>query len=117
MSVQELTLLLHLILAALYLPPLFTLIQRHEGHESTTLFLGGYVVLGLLLEVAEGFWRGGRLYIASRQVANDLQAYGALALAFLLTLTIVSFVRRDLRPWLGLGALWIVGFLVIIPNT
>ncbi len=117
MSVQDLTLILHLVLAALYLPLLFTLIQRHEGHETTTTFLGGYVLIGLLLEVAEGLWRGGRLYIASPQIANDFQAYGALILAFLLTLTVIAFVRRSLRPWLIIGAIWIVGFILILPNT
>jgi signal transduction histidine kinase len=117
MSVQDLTLILHLVLAALYLPLLFTLIQRHEGHETTTMFLGGYVLISLLLEVAEGLWRGGRLYIASQQTANDFQAYGALVLAFLLTLTVIAFVRRSLRPWLIVGAIWIVGFILILPNT
>jgi signal transduction histidine kinase len=117
MSVQDLTLILHLVLAVLYLPLLFTLIQRHEGHETTTMFLGGYVLIGLLLEIAEGLWRGGRLYIASPQIANDFQAYAALVLAFLLTLTVIAFVRRNLRPWLIMGAVWIVGFTLIIPNT
>jgi len=95
MSIQEFTLILHLILAALYLPLLFTLIRRQEGHETTTMFLSGYVLVGLLLQVGEGLWRGGRLYIASRQVATDFQTYGALVLAFLLTLTVVSFVRLN----------------------
>ena len=117
MSAQELTLILHLILAALYLPLLFTLLRRHEGHESTTLFLGTYLLIGSLLDVAEGLWHGGRLYIASRQIANDFQAYGALALAFLFTLTVVSFVRKDLRLWLGLGAAWILGLALILSNA
>src|SRR5215212_9767100 len=117
MSVQDLTLILHLILAALYLPLLFTLIQRHEGHETTTMFLGGYVLIGLLLVVAEGLWHGGRLTIASRQIANDFQTYGALVLAFLLMLTVIAFVRRNLRPWLIVGIGWLVGFILIIPNS
>jgi signal transduction histidine kinase len=117
MSVQDLTLILHLILAALYLPLLFTLIQRHEGHETTTIVLGGYVLIGLLLEIAEGLWRAGRIYIASQQIANDFQAYRALVLAFLLTLTVIAFVRRNLRAWLIIGAFWILGFILIIPNT
>jgi len=117
MSVQELTFYLHLILAALYLPLLFTLIQRHEEHEAATMFLGGYVLIGLLLDVAEGLWRGGRLYIASPQVANDFQIYGTLILAFFLTLTVLSFMRRSLRAWLILGAFWILGFILIVPNT
>ena len=70
MSVQELTLLLHLILAALYLPLLFTVIQRHEGHETAAMLLGGYALIGALLNVAEGLWRSGRLPIASLQVAK-----------------------------------------------
>ncbi|HLO29650.1 MAG TPA: GAF domain-containing sensor histidine kinase, partial [Anaerolineales bacterium] len=116
MSAQNLNLALHLILAALYLPLLITLIQRHAGHETAAMLLSGYVLIGSFLDVAEGLWRGGRLYIASQQVANDFQAYGALILAFLLTLTIVSFIRRDLRTWLGVGAFWILGFIAIALN-
>ena len=75
------------------------------------MLLSGYILVGLFLDVAEGLWRGGQLYIASPQIANDFQTYGALALAFLLTLTVVSFTRRDLRTWLGIGAFWILGFI------
>src|SRR5215217_6161955 len=106
MSVQELTFLLHLILAALYLPMIFTLIQRHEGHETAAMILSGYALIAALLNVAEGMWRSGRLQLASRQAANDFQIYGALILAFFLILTIVSFLRRDLRTWLIVGAVW-----------
>ena len=81
------------------------------------MVLGGYVLIGLLLEIAEGLWRAGRFYIASPQIANDFQAYGALVLAFLLTLTVIAFVRRNLRVWLIIGAFWILGFILIIPNT
>src|SRR5215207_5549314 len=116
MSVQELTLILHLILAALYLPLLFTLIQRHEGHETAAMLLGGYALIGALLNVAEGLWRSGRISIASPQVANDLQTYGALLLAFFLTLTVVSFLRRNLRSWLFVGAAWVLGLVLIVLN-
>src|SRR5512135_1394649 len=107
MSPQNLTLILHLILAVLYLPLLVTLIQKHAGHETAAMLLSGYIVIGSLLDVAEGLWRGGQLYIASPQIANDFQAYGALALAFLLTLAVASFTRRDLRLWLGIAAFWV----------
>ena len=117
MSVQDLTLILHLILAALYLPLLFTLIQRHEGHETAAMLLGGYALIGALLNGAEGLWRSGRISIASQQVANDLQTYGALLLAFFLTLTIVSFLRRSLRSWLFVGAAWVLGFVLIVLNV
>src|SRR5215207_7414693 len=117
MSVQDLTLILHLILAALYLPLLFTLIQRHEGHETAAMLLGGYALIGALLNGAEGLWRSNRISIASPQVANDLQTYGALVLAFFLTLTIVSFLRRSLRSWLFVGAAWVLGFVLIVLNV
>ncbi|HUF00563.1 MAG TPA: GAF domain-containing sensor histidine kinase [Anaerolineales bacterium] len=117
MSAHDLTLILHLILAVLYLPLLFTIIQRHEGRETTAMLLGGYALIGALLNVAEGLWRSGRFSIASQQVANDLQTYGALLLAFFLTLTIVSFLRRNLRAWLGIGAFWAAGFVLIMLNV
>jgi signal transduction histidine kinase len=117
MSVQDLTFVLHLILAALYLPMIFTLIQRHEGHEMAAMMLSGFALIAALLNVAEGMWRSGRLQITPRQAANDLQIYGALILAFFLILTIVSFLRRDLRLWLIIGALWAAGFVLIMLNV
>ena len=117
MSVQELTFYLHLTLAVLYLPLLFTLIQRHEEHEAATMFLGGYVLIAAFLDVAEGMWRGGRLQLASPRVANDFQIYGALILAFFLTLTVLSFLRRSLSTWLVIGGLWVLGFVLIVTNT
>jgi len=105
MSAQDLNLILHLILAALYVPLLVNLIQRRAGQETAAMLLSGYVVLGLLFDVGEGLWRGGRLYIASGQIANDFQTYGALALAFVQALTVISFIPRDLTTWLGLGVI------------
>jgi signal transduction histidine kinase len=117
MSAQSIVLILHLILAVIYLPLLLNLIQKHAGHETAAMFLSGYILIASILAVGEGLWRGGRLYIASQQIANDFQVYGALALAFLLVLTVVSFTRRDLRLWLGLGAVWILGFILIVLNV
>jgi len=97
MSPQTLNLILHLILAALYLPVLANLIQRRSGQETAATLLSSYVVLGMLLTIGEGLWRGGQLRLATPRVANDFQLYGALALAFLLTLTVASFTRRNLR--------------------
>ncbi len=45
------------------------------------------------------------------------KSMAALVLAFFLILTIVSFLRRDLRPWLGLGAFWAIGFVLIVLNV
>ena len=80
------------------------------------MILGGYVTLALLLAIGEGLWQAGQLYIASEQIANDFQVYGALALSFILLLSIRSFTRRDFTVWLGLGLFWVLGFLVILPN-
>ena len=108
MSVENLTLILHLILAALYLALLITLVQRHAGHENAAMLLSGYILIGAFLVIAEGMWRSGRFHFASPQLANDLQMYGALALAFLLTLTIGFFTRRSVRLWLAVGAVWML---------
>lgn len=117
MSPQALNLILHFILAALYLTLIVRLFKRHPGQESAAMYLSGYIVLGMLLVLGEGLWRGGELYIASQQVANDFQLYGALALSLLLTLTVASFSRRALRTWLGVGFFWILGLILLIPNA
>jgi len=117
MSAQSLTLILHLILAVLYLPLLISLIQKHAGHETAAMLLSGYILIGSFLDVGEGLWRGGQLTLASQQVANDFQIYGAWALAFLLTLTVAAFTRRDLRLWLGIGAFWVLGSILIVLNV
>ena len=116
MSPQTLNLILLFVLAALYVPVLVNLIEHRSGHEDAATFLSVYLVIGLLLDVGEGLWRGGQLRIATPRVANDFQLYGALALAFLLTLTVLAFTRREMRVWLILGAVWILGFIVIVPN-
>jgi signal transduction histidine kinase len=108
---------LHLILAAIYLPLLVTLINRHAGQETAAMFLGGYVTLALLLVIGEGLWRGGQLYIASEQIANDFQVYGALALSFILLLAICSFIRRESTTWLIIGLIWVIGFLALVLNV
>jgi len=117
MSAQNLAMLLHIILALLYLPLLITLIRRHSGQDTAALLLSCFILIASFLDVAEGLWRGGRLYIASPQIANDFLSYGALAVVFLLTLSIVSFVRRDMLTWLGIGAFWILGFILIGLNV
>jgi signal transduction histidine kinase len=116
MSVQELTLILHLTMAGLYLPILFTLIRRHEGHETAATLLGGYAQISALLNVAEGLWRSGRFSLVSPEAAIDLQIYGAVILAFLLILTVIAFLRRNLRTWLIMGAVWVLGFIMIVLN-
>jgi signal transduction histidine kinase len=117
MSPQNLYLILHLILVALYLTLLVTLFKRRAGQETAALILGVCMGTAILLTLGEGLWRGGKLYIASQQVANDFQAYGALLLVFILVLAIISFTRRDITTWLAIGLFWLVGFVLITLNV
>jgi signal transduction histidine kinase len=117
MSAQTLILILYLILAILYLPLIITLYKRPAGQENAAIFLGVYIALASLMTAVEGLWRTGELYIASSQVANDFQIYGALALSFLLLLCVLSFIRRSPTVWLGIGLFWVLGFMAIIPNV
>jgi signal transduction histidine kinase len=117
MSAQTIIFILHLILAALYVPLLLNLIKRHSGLETAAAFLSVYVLMGLFLDLGEGMWRGGQLYIATPQIANDFQLYGALALSFVMLLTVLSFIRRDLWLWIGVGAFWAVGLVLVGLNV
>jgi hypothetical protein len=116
MSPQDLNLILHLTLAALYLPVLVTLLLRRAGQEKAAMWLIGYVLVALLFDVGEGLWRGGQFQLASQQVANDFQVYGALVLAFLFTLTVVSFIRRNANLWRIIAIVWALGLLAIVLN-
>jgi signal transduction histidine kinase len=62
-------------------------------------------------------WRGGRLPLPSEQFANDIQVYGALVLAFLLTLTVISFIRREVKIWWAVGIVWALGLAAITLNV
>lgn len=116
MSPQTLNLILYLMLAAAYIPLLVTLFKRQAGQETAATVLGAYIVMAMLLVIGEGLWRGGELPIASQQVANDFQIYGALILSFILTLAVVAFLRRDVPAWLGVAFFWLLGFIAIVPN-
>jgi signal transduction histidine kinase len=113
MSAQTLILILYLILAVLYLPLIVTLYKRPAGQENATILLGVYIALASLLTAAEGLWRAGQLDIATGQAANDFQIYAAFVLSFLLTLAVLSFIRRSPTVWLGIGLFWVLGFLAI----
>jgi len=75
-----------------------------------------YVAANMILTVTEGLWRGGQLQL-TEQAAKDIQTYGALALAFLLLVTILYFLRRSERAWLAAGAVWLAGYFVITLNV
>ncbi len=115
MSPQTFNLILLMILASLYFAVLSTLIRRREGQEKAAFLFSGYVAAGFVITVGDALWRGGRWPIITR-VANDFQAYGALALSFILLITVLVFIRRDLRTWLIIGGVWVAGFILFVPN-
>ena len=115
MSPQTFNFILLIVLAALYLPVLATLLRKSLGQETASYLFSGYVVLALVITVGDALWRGGQWPIINR-VANDFQAYGALALSFVLLTAIIAFTRRDMRAWLGVGGFWLLGFIILVPN-
>ena len=94
MSAQTITLSLYLILTVLYLPLIVALYRRPAGQDNAAILLGVYLALASMFTLFEGLYRAGEFYIATPRVANDFQIYGALLLSFLLTLAVLSFIRR-----------------------
>ena len=115
MSPQNLSLILFMLLAALYIPLIATLVGRRTGQESAALVLTGYSTVAVLLTIIEGLRYGGRWRV-NAQTALDIQLYGALLLSILMTLTVIFFVRRDIRTWLGIGVFWGLVIAAIVLN-
>jgi len=115
MSPQNLSLILLIILAALYLPVLVTLLRQRAGQERASSILTGYIVAALFLTVLESLRFGARWQVDS-QTASDIQLYGALLLAILMTLAALSFTRRDIWTWLVVGVFWGVIVFAILFN-
>jgi signal transduction histidine kinase len=110
MSPQDLSLILLVILAALYLPVLVTLLRQRAGQETASTVLTGYLVAALFLALLEGLRFSGRWRVDA-QAAADIQLYGALLLSVLMGLAVLSFTRRKVRIWLGVGIFW--GLIVV----
>ena len=115
MSPQILGLIAMLILAALHIPVLVRLLSRRIGQETAAALFANYLVVNMLLTAAEGLWRGGQLRF-DVHTAYNLQIYASSVLAFILLIAIRFFVRREARPWLIAGIIWLGGFLVITLN-
>ncbi|MEP6895498.1 MAG: GAF domain-containing sensor histidine kinase, partial [Chloroflexota bacterium] len=114
MSPQNLSLILFLILAALYLPVIVMLLRHWEGQENATIVLTVYLVVALLLTTLEGLRYGGRWRVSSQDALN-IQIEGMLLLSILMTLTVIFFVRREIWTWVGIGVFW--GLIVIAIAT
>jgi len=100
------------IAAALYLPIIFFAILRRAGQEITAGFIILYALIGAGLGIFEAFWRGGSLAQLDALAFGDIEVYGALTLAFLMTITAYVFMRRSPIGWLIVGA--VVGIVQMI---
>jgi len=115
MSSQVLNLILFLLLASLYLPAIVVMLRRRAGRQTVAMLMSGYALVALSLNVIEGLRLDGVLQMNAR-FANDLQVYGALLLAILMTLITLKFTRREIWTWLGIGVFWGLAMVVIILN-
>ena len=115
MSPQDLSLTLLVVLAALYLPVLVTLLRQRAGQETASTILTGYLVAAGFFTLLDGLRYGGRWQVDAR-TASDVQLYGAFLLSMLMGLAVLSFTRRDLRTWLGVGAFWGLSVAAILFN-
>jgi signal transduction histidine kinase len=116
MSAQNLSLILLGILAALYLPVLVALLRQRAGQETASTIMTGYLVAALFLTLLESFRFGARWQVDA-QTAADIQLYGALLLSVMLGLAVLSFTRRDLGTWLGVGVFWFFIVAAILFNV
>ena len=100
------------IAAALYLPIIFFAILRRTGQEITAGLIMLYALIGVGLGIFEAFWRGGSLSQMDALAFGDIEVYGALTLAFLMTITAHVFMRRSPMSWLIVGG--VVGIVLAI---
>src|SRR4030095_11234832 len=115
MSPQNLSLILFMLLAVLYVPVVVMLLRRRGGQEKAATLLGGYLAVALLLTVLEGLRFGGRWQV-EKQIATDIQIYGALVLSILMILTVLFFIRREPWTWLGVGVFWVLMVIAVLFN-
>lgn len=115
MSQSVINMILLFVLAAIYLPVVFSVFRQHEGQETAATLLSTYALIAMLFGIGEGLIRGGQWQV-DIQVTNDIMIYGAFVLAVLMTLTALAFTRQELSTWLGVGVFWGLVIAVIIPN-
>ena len=73
-------------------------------------------LIALMLDVGEGLWRGGNYSLPPSRSQMTFRYMAHWCWPFLLILTVLSFIRRDLNVWLGIGVLWALGFVAIVTN-
>jgi len=102
------------IAAALYLPTIFFAILRRKGREVTAGLIILYALTGAGLGIFEAFWRSGNISGLDAPAFNDIEIYGALFLAFLMTVTAHVFMRRPPTGWLITGGVVLVVLTLLL---
>ena len=100
------------IAAALYLPLIIFAILHSAGQEVAAGLIILYALIGTGLGIFEAFWRGGRLSQMDALAFGDIEVYGALILAFLMTITAYVFMRRSPIAWLIVGG--VIGLVLVM---
>lgn len=117
---QLLTLIGLLALAFLYVPVLVFAFQRSDGQEGIGGLAAAYSLIALALTAGEAFWRSGRLPALSASLAQEVELYVALALAFVTALTNHAFMRRsNWAIWAVVGGVWVAVLVAVslsMPN-
>ncbi len=105
-----------LLLAVMYLPLIFFVIQRREDAQSLPAWLVVlYAMLAMVLNLTEAFWKNSQ---GNAQGLQELQNYGALTLIFLMLLTVKSFLKEgNLWGWAGLWAFWVFSLAILLTNA
>ncbi|MBI5933906.1 MAG: hypothetical protein HY867_09380 [Chloroflexi bacterium] len=95
--------------AVLYVTVLVSAFRKRSGQELTAALLGIFTLVALVFQVIDALWRGRFIQQMDARGFFELQIFGAVLLAFLLTLIARSFLRLNGWWWLIAGAVWMVG--------
>lgn len=95
--------------AVLYATVLASAFRKRSGQELTAALMGIFTLVALAFQVIDAMWRGRFIQQMDARTFFEVQIFGAVILAFLMTLIARSFLRLNGWWWLIAGAVWIVG--------
>ena len=72
--------------AVLYVTVLVSAFRKRSGQELTAALLGIFTLVALGFQVIDAFWRGGFISQMDARAFFEVQIFGAVLLAFLITL-------------------------------
>jgi len=119
MNITLVQFILLLLAGALYLPVIFFAMQRRDEGQKVSIWLVAlYALLAMVLTVAEAIWRNGETSKGGTAAFQEFQIYITLTLITILTLVLLTFLRRKTWwAWSGLWVVWMLGLALILTNT